>query len=177
MTTMANKARLTDSVVIDGIIMLLGMAVLTQFCALLVQGVFLPIGFSAKLMNMAQYTAPGSFANTILLLLLQYKTIFAPLFGVVLLLGAVGLLTLMSRGIVAIVMGLGFLLAWMLLWHYPGAWTFEFLFPALFWLFAGFAKLRQRVFAPTLYRQLSLSRTISVIIVLLLAYFLWYVTS
>lgn len=167
--------RLTNAIITDGIIILLGMTVLTQFYDLLMRGIFTPTGFSAQILHIAQYIPASGWEKNFIAIFLSLK-ILAPFLGVIMLLSAVGLILLIARGPLTIVVSIGYLITWVLLWHFPSVWTFEFLFPALFGLCAGISKLRQPVLTTSIYQKLSLSKTIHIAVIVLLSCLLWYVT-
>lgn len=169
-----SQFKFTDAVVIDGIIVLLGLTVLTQFYTLLASGAFTSAGFSAKITDIANYAGT---LKPLLSALLPYHTILAPVCACITLITAICLILLIARAWVATMTGIVYLLQWVILWRYPGVWTFEFLFPALFGICAGFAKLGHSTFATSFYRQLGWSKRKSIITVLLVSALLWYVTD
>lgn len=171
---MKTKNNFIDGLIIDGVIFLMGMVLLTQFYTLLFQGVFAPEGWADRLANIAHYLHDGSWQQLIVSLLAHVNGL---LFGLLLLCAAIACVLLIARGIASMSVGVGFFLAWALLWSYPGMWTFEFFFPAFFALTAGFAKLSYPTFTPSIFYKLGLSKKISFIFILLITIFLWYVTS
>jgi hypothetical protein len=166
-----------DAAVIDVISMLLGLVVLTHFFSLLVFGFFTPAGFSAHLMDNARYIDGWSAGKYLLPLLIKVRYVLAPLLGAAMMMTAACLILLIGRSVAAIGVGLGYFIAWHLLWDYPGMWTFEFLFPALFGLCVGLASLNKPFITSSIYQKLGLSKTVSVIIILLSVALLYYITS
>lgn len=170
------KEKLTDAVVMDGIIFLMGMVLLTQFFALLFQGIFTPTGLTTLLSDIGHYLDEGSYAKKMVWLLLQYKTVLAPLFGLLLFFSAVCSTMLMARATVSLLVGLAFFLSWIILWRYPGMWSFEFFFPASFAVCAGLSKLTSPVLTSSLFHKLAWSKSISIAMIMVMAMVLWYVT-
>lgn len=169
------RLHLTNSIIADGIIILLGMTVLTQFYDLLMRGVFTPSGFSAQILFIARYLADGCWEKHLISAILHLN-ILAPLLGVLMLAGAVCLILLIARGPIAIAISIGYLITWVILWHFPSVWTFEFLFPAIFGLCAGISKLHQPIFTTSFYQKIALNKTLHIAIIILLSCLLWYVT-
>ena len=164
----------SNNCITDAIIVLLGAVVLTQFYVMLFEGLFTAHLFSEKLAGIMKFS--GSLTNQFISLLSANSAIVAPLFGIVMLSAAVLLILLIGRSIIANITGIGFLLGWILLWNYPGMWTFELLFPALFGIFVGLSKVGHPFYGLSLYHQLSLSKISRVFVILLLSCFLGYVT-
>src|SRR3990167_10443749 len=164
----------SDSYVMDVTIVLMGATVLTLFYSLLAQGFFTASIFTATLTEVAQYSGPH--VKQFISLLIANSAIIAPLLGVTMFSAAILLILLIARGTMATLTGIGFLIAWIVLWRYPGMWTYELLFPALFGICAGLSKLGYPSFGLSIYHQLSLSKSVQVVIILFLSLLLGYVT-
>lgn len=171
------NARVNNEILVDGIILMLGIVVLSQFFVLLFRGCFSIQGFITLIKSMSGYWAPGSWPQILFNHFIAFASIYSKCFALSLAASAVCLITFTGRGVVALLTGFGFLLSWVLLWPYPGMWTFEFLFPALFGITAGLATYRSPLISPSIYALLNFSKWIGVLIISGLSALIWYFTA
>ena len=168
------KIRFSDNYILDVVIVLLGSVVLTFFYSLLFEGLFTAQIFAATLTDSAQFAGP--YVKSLTSLLISNSEFIAPALGIAMFITSILLILLIARGIMTVLTGIGFCIAWILLWRYPGMWTYELLFPALFAMCAGLAKITQPLFGLSIYTQLSISKFTKIILIFLLSVLLAYVT-
>ena len=125
----------------SAIILLIGAVVTNVFFSYLSMGYFSSDVFSSRIQSIIHVSLSPTWWKWFLAFLSDYAYVFAPLSGMLLLLLSVSLLLLIARGLCALITGLFFLSVWMSFWGVPGNWVFEYLFPGLFGLYAGLAKI------------------------------------
>lgn len=168
------KLYFSDSYIIDVIVVLLGAVLLTLSCSLLFRGLFTAQIFAAKMTDIAQFSGP--YVKQFIFLLIANSEIIAPVLGITMFTIAILLILFIARGLMAILMGVGFFIAWILLWRYPGVWTYALLFPTLFAICVGLAKLNHPPLGLSVYHQLTVSKPTQILIILFLSILLGYVT-
>lgn len=171
------KINSVDSMIADSIVMLLGITVLSQFYSLLMQRFFLPDGLNAKILDAANYLDFSTSLKTFLLNLLPHISALAPILGLLMLITAICLILLIARGFLAIFVGCCYLVAWIVLWHYPGMWTFEFLFPALFGICVGLFLINKSILSHSIFKQLAWPKWLAICVIILITLLLWHATS
>ena len=126
---------------ISAIILLLGAVLVNVFFSYLSEGFFSSSVFATHIQSIMHVSLSPTWWKWFLGLLSNYSYVFAPLSGMLLLLLSVSLLLLIARGLCAFITGLFFLSVWISFWGVPGNWVFEYLFPGLFGIYAGLAKI------------------------------------
>ncbi|EKD54315.1 MAG: hypothetical protein ACD_60C00096G0001 [uncultured bacterium] len=169
---------------IDAVILLLGAVMINEFYVALAMGSFDPAIFSQHTIDYATHNNAPNEWNQGLIWLAKHSVHFVPLLCYFSAISTVLLMLLIVRGLVALGVSIFFFILWVTQWAYPGAWIFEFLFPALFGLCAALSTLpelihpdnwMQRLLGPRFFGKLKFRYRFLIVIISSLA--LWYVIN
>jgi hypothetical protein len=185
MTMLKRFANHLDSVNwMDAVILLLGAVMIDEFYVHLAQGSFNPVIFSQQMIDFATHNQAPAFWNRMLFWMSSQSKIIAPLLGYFSAISTLFLMLLIARGVVVFFVASYFLFLWITQWVYPGAWIFEFLFPALFGFCAALATLPQlflgdrkiySILGPSFFGRMRFIYRIFIVVVTTLL--LWYANN